>query len=128
EKGERQGGGGEAKFTYGAGGKRGRGVIVANECLFTPAQQRAVFRGRVHLTTEDGFELKSESLVYRGDKSLAKTADPVTFSRKNTSGSSTGMEYRGEEGHLSLPADAYVRIESEDGPATEIRSQRPTST
>jgi LPS export ABC transporter protein LptC len=117
----------EAKFTYVAQGKPGTGVIVSNECLFTPGQQRAVFKGQVHLTTEDGFELRSESLVYRGDKSLAKTADPVTFSRKNTSGSSTGMEYRGEEGHLTLPADAYVKIESEDGPPTEIRSQRATS-
>jgi lipopolysaccharide transport protein LptA/LPS export ABC transporter protein LptC len=117
----------EATFTYVAQGKPGKGTIVSNECLFTPSQQRAVFQGKVHLTTEDGFELRSESLVYRGDKSVAKTADPVTFSRKTTSGSSTGMEYRGEEGRLTLPADAYVRIESESGPPTEIRSRRATS-
>jgi LPS export ABC transporter protein LptC/lipopolysaccharide transport protein LptA len=117
----------EATFHYVAQGKTGTGTIVSNECRYNSGQQRALFKGQVHLTTEDGFELRSESLIYRGDKSIAKTADPVTFSRKTTSGSSTGMEYHGEEGRLTLPADAYVRIESEDGPPTEIRSQRATS-
>ena len=69
----------------------------------TPAQERAVFQGKVHVTTEDGFELDSESLIYRGDKGLARTTDPVHFKRKELSGTATGLEYRAETGALELP-------------------------
>jgi LPS export ABC transporter protein LptC/lipopolysaccharide transport protein LptA len=109
---------------YVARQKAGKATITADECHCNLPQQRAVLRGKVHIVTEDGLELDTESLTYRGDKGLAKTADPVKFRRNEVSGSSTGMEYRAEKGGLDMPADAFVRIESETGPPTEIRSER----
>jgi len=114
----------DVELHYVARGEPGKARITADECRYTPTGERAFFQGSVHVVTEDGFELDSESLIYRGDKGLAKTADPVRFKRKNVSGTSTGMEYRAEGGDVDLRADVFVRIEAESGPATEIRSER----
>jgi LPS export ABC transporter protein LptC len=123
--------GGEARFQgvdvelhYLARGEAGKAHITADECRYTSAPERAFFQGSVHVITEDGFELESDSLIYRGDKGLVKTADPVRFKRNEISGTSTGMEYRAEGGNVDLLADAFVRIEAATGPATEIRSER----
>ena len=114
----------DVEVHYVARGEPGTAHITADECRYTPAGERAVFQGAVRVVTEDGFELESESLLYRGDKGLVKTADAVRFKRKNVSGTSTGMEYRAEGGEARLLADAFVRIAAESGPATEIRSER----
>ncbi|HVR69220.1 MAG TPA: LPS export ABC transporter periplasmic protein LptC [Vicinamibacteria bacterium] len=111
-------------FSYVAQGKPGHGNIVADECTYSPKVQRALFKGNVVVTTEEGFELRTDVLIYRGDKSVAKSDRPVQFKRKDVSGSSTGFTYMAEEGSLELPADVVVNVQDEDNPATEIRAAR----
>jgi LPS export ABC transporter protein LptC/lipopolysaccharide transport protein LptA len=111
-------------FSYVSQGRPGKGTIVADECMFTVAVQRALFQGNVVVTTEDGFELQTDSLIYRGDKGVAKSDRPIQFKRKNLSGSSTGFTYQAEEGSLELPADVVVVVQDEANPATEIRAAR----
>ncbi len=111
-------------FSYVSQGRPGKGHIVADECLYTPAVQRALFTGNVVVTTEDGFELRTDSLIYRGDKGVAKSERPIQFKRKDVSGTSTGFTYLAEEGSLEMPADVVVVVQDESNPATEIRSAR----
>ena len=111
-------------FSYVSQGQPGKGHIVADECTYSPAVQRALFEGNVVVTTEDGFELRSDSLIYRGDKGVAKSDRPVQWKRKDVTGTSTGFTYLAEEGSLDLPADVVVVIQDEDNPATEIRAAR----
>jgi lipopolysaccharide transport protein LptA/LPS export ABC transporter protein LptC len=114
------------KLTFGYKGEAGKGtaVITSDECTYDPQLPKAVFTGHVVLTTDDGLELRSESLVYRGDKGVAKTEDHVEFKRGDMSGSSTGAVYSAAEGQVELSADARVRIEGGDEPPTEIRSRQ----
>lgn len=118
-------GGVDMDFNYMSRGTPGTGHIKSDDGSYTPAQQRAVFRGHVVLTTQDGLELTTESLIYRGDRSLARTDEYVEFKRQQLSGSSQGMEYHAEEGWLELQSQAYLRIEGDAGhAATEIRGGR----
>jgi LPS export ABC transporter protein LptC/lipopolysaccharide transport protein LptA len=109
-------------FTYMAKGQPGKGRIVSDEALINPSQQKGNFQGHVIVTTEEGFELHTESLLYRGDKRLAKTDAPVQFKRKDVSGTSTGMTYDAGEGRLELLADVTMRIQDGDNPATDIKA------
>jgi LPS export ABC transporter protein LptC/lipopolysaccharide transport protein LptA len=113
-------------FSYVAQGKPGKGHIVADVCVYTPAVQRALFEGNVVVTTEEGFELLTDSLIYRGDKGVAKTDRPIRFKRKDLRGTSTGFTYLSEDGSLDLPADVVIVVQDEGNPATEIRSARAT--
>lgn len=113
-------------FSYVSQGRPGKGHIVADECLYTPAVQRALFTGNVVVTTEEGFELRTDSLIYRGDKGVAKSDRPIQFKRKDVSGTSTGFTYLAEEGSLEMPADVVVLVQDEANPATEIRAARAT--
>jgi LPS export ABC transporter protein LptC len=118
-------GGVEMDFTYVSRGSQGKGRVRSNEGRYAPAQQRAVFRGDVVLTTEDGLELRTPMLIYRGDRGVARSDDPVEFKRGQLSGSSVGMDYRSEDGFLELREQAFLRIEGDAvTPATEIRGGR----
>lgn len=114
----------DVELRYVARGEPGKARIRAERCRYAAAEERAAFQGSVHLSTEDGFELETETLVYNGKKGVARTADPARFKRKALSGSSTGLQYRAEEGRLELLADAFLRIEGESGPPTEVRARR----
>src|SRR5204863_9960340 len=110
----------DLSFTYVAKGQPAKGRIVSDDALINPTQQRGTFQGHVVVTTEDGLELHTETLLYRGDKQLAKTDAPVQFKRKDTSGTSTGMTYDAGQGRLELLADVTLRIQDEKNPATDI--------
>lgn len=111
-------------FTYMAKGQPGTGRIISDEAVISPALQKGNFKGHVMVTTAEGFELYTDSLLYRGDRQLAKTEAPVRFKRKDVSGTSTGMTYEAGEGRLELPADVAMRIQDEANPATDIKAAR----
>lgn len=118
-------GGVEMDFKYVSRGSEGKGHVRSNEGRYAPSQQRAVFRGDVVLTTEDGLELMTETLIYRGDRGVARSDDEVEFRRGQLSGRSLGMDYRSEDGSLELRSQAYLRIEGDaTTPATEIHGGR----
>jgi lipopolysaccharide export system protein LptA len=111
-------------FPYVSRGAAGNASISAEACVYTPASQKAVFKGSVVVKTEDGLELETDALTYRGDKGVVRTDSLLTFARKDVSGSSTGAVYHSGEGRLELVADARLRVEAdESGPALEIQSK-----
>jgi LPS export ABC transporter protein LptC/lipopolysaccharide transport protein LptA len=111
-------------FDYNAKGEKHKGQIVSDECIYTPTLQKAVFQGHVKLTTDDGAELRTEQLIYRGDKQIGRSELPVTFKRQTLSGSAKGFEYHGEDGQLEMTGDVLIRAEPQGKPPLEIRSQR----
>ena len=88
----------EVNLTYMAKGEPGKATIVADQGLYAPAQQKAVFRGHVHVTTEDGMDLKTEQLIYRGDHNSVKSDTHVEFKRKDLSGTAQGVHLRQRDG------------------------------
>ena len=116
----------EATFAYTSQGQPATGKITADKGHFTPATTRMLFEGNVHVLTGDGFELTTESLIFRGDKNIAKTEAPVGFSRKTLRGTSRGLNYEAEEGVLELPADVVATVQEPGEPASEIRAARAT--
>lgn len=114
----------EVVFQYMAHGKEGTSRITADESIYTPTLQKAVFRGNVHVVTEDGFAFDTQSLIYRGDKNLARTEDPVRFQRKDLSGSATGVIYDARERRLELLADVVLKLQDPDNPPMDIKSAR----
>jgi lipopolysaccharide export system protein LptA len=109
-------------FSFVAQGKPDTSTVTSDECFYNPAQQKASFRGHVVVKTGDGFDLKSDTLAYRGDKGIARTESPAEFSRKDLSGTSTGLVYTAAEGKIELPADVVLRLHDPDDPPMEIRS------
>lgn len=111
-------------FGYVAKGKPDTSTVSSDECFYNPAQQKASFRGNVVVKTGDGFELKTDTLVYRGDKGIARTESKAAFQRKDLSGTSTGLLYLAEEGRIELPADVVLLLQDPDDSPMEIRSGR----
>ena len=109
-------------FTYTAKGEKHQGTIVADEAVLTPTVEKGVFQGHVKLTTDDGAELATEQLIYRGDKKLAKSELPTAFKRGNLSGTSKGFEYQSEEGRLDLQAEVVIHVTPEGRPPLDIKS------
>jgi lipopolysaccharide transport protein LptA len=111
----------EVTIPFLAEGRPANATITADECLYQTSPQRASFKGNVHVKTDDGFELESDTLKYWGDEERVFTRDAVRFRRGATSGSARGLEYRREAG-LSLGADVRIRLEEAAGPPTDIEA------
>jgi LPS export ABC transporter protein LptC len=118
----------EVNLDYMAQGKPGKATITADEAVYTAVLQKAVFQGHVHLTTEDGAELRTDQLVYRGDRQSARSDYPVQFKRKDLSGTAKGFTYEAEGGRLELLQDVHLKIQANDNPATFINSARAEAT
>src|SRR5687767_1347129 len=114
----------EVQFTYMAHGKPRTSTITADESIYTPTLQKAVFRGNVRVVTEDGFAFETASLIYRGDKNLSRSEDPVRFQRKDLSGSATGVVYDAAERRLELLADVVLKLQDPDNEPMDIKSAR----
>ena len=111
----------EVTLPFIAEGRESRATITADECLYQASPQRASFKGNVHVKTDDGFELESDSLKYQGDKERVFTRDPVRFRRGGTSGTAKAMEYAAGAG-VSLMGDVRIRLEDGAGPPAEVES------
>jgi LPS export ABC transporter protein LptC/lipopolysaccharide transport protein LptA len=111
-------------FTYTVHGKAQQGTITAEECVYQPAQQKAAFKGKVRLTSAEGFELLTDALVYRGDKGLVRTEDPVRFRRKDVSGTARGIAYSSESGRLEMLAEVVMQMRDPDDPPLDVTAGR----
>ena len=118
----------EVNLDYMAQGKPGKATITADEAIYTAILQKAVFQGHVHLTTEEGADLRTDQLIYRGDHQSAKSDYPVQFKRKDLSGTAKGFTYEAESGRLELLQDVHLKIQANDNPATLINSARAEAT
>ena len=111
----------EVRMPYVSEGGPSNVTITADECLYQAEPVRASFRGQVHVKTDDGFELWSETLKYWGDEDRVFSRDDVRFERGTTSGTAHGMEYRGGYG-LDLQQNVRLHLEDEAGPPTDIEA------
>lgn len=114
----------ELTFRYTAQGQPATGKVSADRCTYTPSLQRASFNGNVVLSTEDGFELRSPTLSYRGDRGVLRSEDRVAFKRKRAAGTALGFKYEAEQGQVEFPAEPRLRIENAEGPPTEVEGGR----
>ena len=118
----------EVNLTYMAKGQPGKATITADEGVYAAGAQKAVFQGHVHVTTEDGMDLKTDQLIYRGDHNSVKSDAAVEFKRKDLSGTALGFTYDGGTGRLELLKDVQLKIQDENNPATLIKSARAEAT
>ena len=118
----------EVNLTYMAKGQPGKATITADEGIYAAQAQKAVFQGHVHVTTEDGMDLKTDQLIYRGDHNSVKSDAAVEFKRKDLSGTALGFTYDGGTGRLELLKDVQLKIQDENNPATLIKSARAEAT
>jgi len=115
----------EARFGYQAQGEAGSSTIRSESCVYKGDEQEADFSGNVEITTEDGFWLRSDTLVYRGDRGVARTDMPVEFGGQGFSGGATGLDYLAEQGRINLRGDVTIRLEGhEQEEPVEIKSRR----
>ena len=114
----------KATFHYVSQGKTHAATISADECLCEPGPRRAAFRGQVEVRTDDGLELSTESLNYRGQDGVAESTEEVAFKRGKVSGRGTGARYEAQAQRLELLADVHLKIEEEGKPATDIQAGR----
>ena len=113
-----------AKSLYNADGEAGTVTIRSDEGVYNEAQEKFAFKGHVKITTEDGFEVETDSLNYRGDHGVAKSEAATRYKRQDVSGSSRGVEYSAESGRIVMPAEVSFRIEGEPGkPPALVTSQ-----
>lgn len=105
----------KAKSLYIANGEEGTVTIQSNEGVYNESQERFAFKGKVRITTGDGFEVETDSLNYRGDRGVAKTEAPARYKRGSVSGSSKGVEYDAKSGRIVMPSEVSFRIEDEHG-------------
>ncbi len=114
----------EVTLGYVAQGKPGKSTITADEAIYTAVLQKSVFQGHVHVITDDGFEMRTEQLVHRGDHGTAKSDYPVAFARKDLSGTARGFSYAAETGRLELLQDVVMRLADPDNVPMDIRAAR----
>jgi lipopolysaccharide export system protein LptA len=115
----------EVTFPFVARGKESAATITSEECRYDPDREEAHFTGNVHVVTEDGFQLTTESLEYFGRAGRVVSKVDVEFGRGRWSGRARGAEYRSAEDRLVLKSQVRLRIEDErEGPATEVESGR----
>src|SRR6266699_6513538 len=114
----------KATFHYVSQGKTHAATISADACLCEPGPRRASFRGKVEVRTDDGLELSTESLSYRGQDGVAESTEEVAFKRGKVSGRGTGARYEAQSRRLELLADVQLKIEEEGKPATDIQAGR----
>lgn len=109
-------------FPFVGRGSPGTATVTSRECSYTPSQQKAVFEKDVVLRTDDGFELRTDELVYRGDRSLARSDEPVQLARKDLSGTARSMVYRADRGDVTLSGDVVLETHDPDVPPVEVRA------
>ena len=114
----------EAEFTYVAQGEPGTAKVTADDCEWLAGLMKATFKGNVVVTTADGLEMKTASLIYRGDKGLLKTEDRVDFKRKDITGSAVGMLYDANSGTAEFQSEAFLRVADDPAPPMEVRGGR----
>ena len=116
----------DVTFPYAADGERRTARIRAEKCLYRPSSDDAEFEGDVVVTTDDGLELRTDSLSYRGSNGLAATDDAVSFSRDALSGTSLGMALDSRRGILVLPREVTLHIDSQDRAPIDLVADHAT--
>jgi len=84
--------------------------ISANRAIYDQANSMMTFLGSVKIETKDALKVDTESLVYNQTTEMGQTDAPVTFTRENVSGSSTGAVVDGKSKRLELKKDVQITV------------------
>src|SRR5262245_43332450 len=109
---------------------KGKSVrVVADRGSYLRDQSQVMFTGSVRVTSSEGLEVKTETLVYEQQSETARTDAPVQFRHGELSGNSLGATLNAKEHTLTLPKNPYV-INADSDPnkkgaqPVEIRGER----
>ena len=99
--------------------------ISANRAIYDQANSMMTFLGSVKIETKDALKVDTESMVYNQTTEVGQTDAPITFSRENVSGNSTGAVVDGKSKKLELKKDVQITVapEARQG-ATAARGSR----
>ena len=84
--------------------------ISANRAIYDQANSMMTFQGSVKIETKDALKVDTESLVYNQSTEMALTDAPISFSRENVSGNSTGAVVDGKNKRLELKKDVQITV------------------
>ena len=102
--------------------------ISANRAIYDQANSLVTFLGSVKIETKDALKVDTESMVYNQTTEVGQTDAPISFSRENLSGSSTGATVDGKNKKLELNKDVLITVAPEaKGTAQRGSRSRPIS-
>ena len=99
--------------------------ISANRAIYDQANSMMTFLGNVKIETKDALKVDTETMVYNQTTEMGQTDAPISFSRENISGSSTGAVVDGKNKRLELKKDVLITVAPEaNASATSPRGSR----
>ena len=87
--------------------------ISANRAIYDQANSLITFQGSVKIETKDALKVDTESLVYNQTSEVGQTDGPISFSRENVTGNSTGAIVDGKSKKLELKRDVQITVAPE---------------
>ncbi|MGI8918352.1 MAG: LPS export ABC transporter periplasmic protein LptC [Pyrinomonadaceae bacterium] len=87
--------------------------ISATRAIYDQANSMMTFLGSVKIETKDALKVDTESMVYNQTTEVGHTDAPLSFSRENVSGSSTGAVVDGKSKRLELKKDVQITVAPE---------------
>jgi LPS export ABC transporter protein LptC len=103
--------------------------ISANRAIYDQANSIITFQGAVKIETKDALKVDTESMVYNQTTEVGHTEAPLSFSRENLSGTSTGAIVDGKNKRLELQRDVQITVapDTSNGPISRGSRSRPVS-
>jgi LPS export ABC transporter protein LptC/lipopolysaccharide transport protein LptA len=90
--------------------------VKSRRAIFDREKGRVTFTGDVNIETRDGLIAKTETITYDIKSETADTASPLTFTRENLTGHSTGASVDAKNKTLLLRAAVEVTVNPEAKP------------
>ena len=109
------------------GGKSLR--VVSDRGVYLRDQSQTTFSGNVRVTSNEGLEVLTETIIYEQQSEIARTEVPVRFRHGEVSGTSVGASLSGKDHVLTLPQSPQVVVanldpKKKDDLPVEIRGDR----
>jgi LPS export ABC transporter protein LptC/lipopolysaccharide transport protein LptA len=100
--------------------------ITSNRAIYDQKQNAISFLGNVKVETKDALKINTESILYDQTTEVAQSDAPITFSRENVSGRSTGAMVEAKTKKLELRKDVEIVVVPEvaKGPQAKPLSTR----
>ncbi len=87
--------------------------ISAARAIYDQKNSMITFLGNVKIETKDALKVNTESLSYNQDTEIAHTEAPMTFTRENVSGRSTGAVVESKNKKLELKNAVEITVAPE---------------
>ncbi len=84
--------------------------IAANRAIYDPKTSVISFIGSVKIETKDALKVNTESLTFDQNSEVAQTDAPISFSRENVTGHSTGAIVESKTKKLQLQKDVEITV------------------